>query len=167
MCIKISIVGKQNSGKTTLIEKLIKELIKRGYRVGTIKHNIHGFEIDHRGKDSYRHKKAGAAAVVISSAKQLALVKDIDNELTIDEIKKAYLSDMDIILTEGYKKEKKPKIEIYRKEAGHGELLCQNDSNLIALVVNDDSKRVDNVPIVDLDDILGLVNLIETKYLKR
>lgn len=166
MSKEISIVGKQNSGKTTLIEKLIKELKKRGYRVGTIKHNIHGFEIDYRGKDSYRHKMAGASSVVISSSKQLALVKEIDNELTIDEIKKAYLSDMDIVICEGYKKEKKPKIEIFRKEAGHRELLCRNDKDLIALVVNDYSKGVDNVPIFDIDDILGLANFIEAHCLK-
>ena len=70
----VSIVGKSNSGKTTLIEKLIAELAGRGWRVATIKHNRHGFDIDHEGKDSYRHKKAGAKMTVVSSPHQLALV---------------------------------------------------------------------------------------------
>ena len=86
----ISIVGKSNSGKTTLIENLIPELTKRGYRVATIKHNVHGFDIDHEGKDSWRHKKAGAFATVIACPTRIALIEDIDHDQTLDEIRDKY-----------------------------------------------------------------------------
>ena len=74
----VSIVGKSNSGKTTLIEKLIAELTRRGWRVATIKHNRHGFEIDHEGKDSWRHKQAGAVATVVASPRRIAVIEDTE-----------------------------------------------------------------------------------------
>jgi len=73
----VSIVGKSGSGKTTLLEKVVAELTKRGYRVGTIKHDVHGFEIDHEGKDSWRHKMAGAKTVALSSPDRVAVIKDV------------------------------------------------------------------------------------------
>src|SRR3989304_9649697 len=118
----ISIVGKSDSGKTTLIEKLVRELIRRGYAVGTVKHDAHQFEIDHPGKDSWRHKQAGAGTVVVSSPAKAAVVKSVDKELTLDEIAAAYLADVDIILTEGFKREPKPKVEV----------LADGDSELIS-----------------------------------
>ena len=83
----ISIVGKSDSGKTTLIEKLVPELTRRGYRVATVKHDIHGFEVDREGKDSWRHKQAGAHTVVISSPQKIALIRDVEKDLTLDEIR--------------------------------------------------------------------------------
>ena len=109
----ISIVGKSESGKTTLIEKLIPELKKRGYRIGTVKHALHGFQIDREGKDSFRHKAAGADTVVVVSPKSIAMVKNGGGE-TLDFVVK-YFSDMDLVITEGYKRENKPKIEVFRK----------------------------------------------------
>ena len=162
----VSIVGKSDNGKTTLIEGLVRELKKRGYRVATIKHNIHGFEIDKKGKDSYRHKEAGADTVVISSPKKLAFVKEIKKELTIDQIAKFYLSDMDIILTEGYKRENKPKIEVFRQEAGHKEPLCSDGEDLIAFVTNCNLIGAPNVPSFAMDDVCGVVNFLEEKYFK-
>jgi len=162
----LSIVGKSDNGKTTLIEKLVKELKNRGYSVATIKHSVNGFLIDKKGKDSYRHKKAGADAIIISSPKKVAFIKEIEEELSIDQLVQDYLSDMDIVLAEGYKRERKPKIEIFRKEAGHQDLLCKDDEDLIALVTNNRHLCSSVVPNFDLDDVIGLTNFIEKKYLK-
>jgi len=96
----ISIVGKSEVGKTTLLERLIAELKGRGYRIGTIKHDTHGFEIDKPGKDSWRHARAGSDAVLISSSEKLALIKRVDRERTLDELL-AYMGDVDLVLTEG------------------------------------------------------------------
>lgn len=156
----ISIVGKSESGKTTLIEKLIPELKKRGYRVGTIKHALHGFEMDREGKDSFRHKVAGADTVIVASPESIAMVKNGGNR-TLDSIS-MYFSETDIVLTEGYKRENKPKIEVFRK-ARHKEPLCREDNNLVALVTDDDVDL--GVPRFGLEDIKGIADLIEKKFL--
>jgi molybdopterin-guanine dinucleotide biosynthesis protein B len=100
----ISIVGKSNSGKTTLIEKLIPELNRRGYRVGTVKHDVHGFEVDKEGKDSWRHRKAGAYSTIISSPQQIALIRTMSYDAPLDEIRDRFIQDVDIIIAEGYKR---------------------------------------------------------------
>ncbi|MCX5833549.1 MAG: molybdopterin-guanine dinucleotide biosynthesis protein B, partial [Deltaproteobacteria bacterium] len=124
----ISIVGRSNTGKTTLIEKMIKELAARGYRVATIKHNLHGFDIDHPGKDSWRHREAGARLTVLASPKKVALIRDVDRDYTIDEIRDRYVEDADIILVEGYKENDFPKIEVFRSSLGD-ELLGNKQGN--------------------------------------
>lgn len=156
----ISIVGKSESGKTTLIEKLIPELKKRGYRIGTVKHALHGFEIDREGKDSFRHKSAGADTVIVVSQGSVAMIKN-GGGMTLDSVA-GYFSDMDLVITEGYKRESKPKIEVYRKER-HKEPLCRDDANLVALVTDDDIDLA--VPRFGLEDIKGLADLIEKKFL--
>ena len=83
----VSIVGKSDAGKTTLIEKLIPELVRRGYRVATVKHDVHGFDVDREGKDSWRHKQAGAHTVVISSPEKLALIRDVDHDADLAELR--------------------------------------------------------------------------------
>lgn len=159
----VSIVGKSDSGKTTLIEKLLPELTKKGYRIATVKHDTHGFEMDREGKDSWRHKQAGAYSVVVSSPKKVALIRDVEKDLNLDEIREKFIHDVDLIITEGYKKDIQPKIEIFRKEK-HENLLCNEDDNLIAVVTN---KRFDiKVPQFDLEDIPGLANFIEERFLK-
>jgi molybdopterin-guanine dinucleotide biosynthesis protein B len=160
----VSIVGKSDAGKTTLLEKLVPELKSRGYRVGTIKHNVHGFDIDYKGKDSWRHKQAGACTVVISSPRKLALVKDAESEETLDSLVSKYFQDVDLILTEGYKKEKKPKIEIFRSQV-HETPLCRGDGNLVALV-SDMSLDLD-VPCFEPDDIKGLADFVERRFLSK
>ena len=158
----VSVVGKSNVGKTTLLEKLIAELKQRGYRVGTIKHDVHGFDIDHPGKDSWRLAQAGSDAVVIASPQKLALIKRLEGELSLDEVA-SYIPDVDIILTEGYKRADKPKIEVYRQGVGD-ELLCSPDE-LIA-VVTDVALDIP-VPQFDLNDVSGLADFIEEKFLKH
>jgi molybdopterin-guanine dinucleotide biosynthesis protein B len=159
----ISVVGMSGSGKTTLLEKLISELVKRGYRAATIKHNMHGFEIDREGKDSFRHKKAGAFLTVIASPGRIALIKDIEKDYTLDEIRKKYIDDADIILSEGYKGNPFPKIEVFRSVLKQ-ELLCEKQDNLLA--VASDVKLNMDVPCFDINDSQGIVDLIEKKFLK-
>jgi len=109
----LSIIGKSKSGKTTLIEKLIPELNSRGLRVGTVKHAHHGFEIDHPGKDSFRHREAGAEIVVLSSKDKIAVQRNIQEETSLNEIIQTYFpANLDVILVEGFKEEQGLKIEV-------------------------------------------------------
>jgi molybdopterin-guanine dinucleotide biosynthesis protein B len=158
----ISIVGKSDSGKTTLIEKLLPELTRRGYRIATVKHDVHGFEVDREGKDSWRHKQAGAHSVVLASPEKVALIRDVERDWTLEEIRDKLVQDVDLVLSEGYKKDVHPKIEIFRKEK-HKELLCTKKDKLIAIVSN---KTFDiGVPCFDLDDMKGLADFIEKRFL--
>jgi molybdopterin-guanine dinucleotide biosynthesis protein B len=158
----ITIVGKSNSGKTTLLEKLIALLTQRGYRIGSVKHAHDGFEMDKEGKDSWRHKKAGARSTLVISENKIALVKD-DKTDYIEKMS-AYLSDMDIILAEGFKKQNLPKIEVFRTESMHKKPLCMEDENLIAFVT--DSGYKPDVPVFGLEDITGIAAFIELNFLK-
>ena len=158
----VSVVGNSGAGKTTLLEKLVRELKKRGYRIGTIKHDVHEFDIDHEGKDSWRHKEAGACTVAVSSPKKLALVKDIESEECLDSLASKYFQDVDIILTEGYKKEGKPKIEVFRSQV-HEKPLSKEDKNLVALV-SDTSLDLD-APCFELNDTEGLADFLEKRFL--
>ena len=159
----ISIVGKSGSGKTTLIEKLVPELTHRDYRIATVKHDVHGFEVDHEGKDSWRHKQAGAHTVVIASPNKVAFIRDVERDLDLSEIRDKFIQEVDLIISEGYKKDVQPKIEIFRKEV-HQELLCTKEDNLAAIVSN---KEFDiGVSCFSLDDIKGLADFIEVKFIK-
>jgi molybdopterin-guanine dinucleotide biosynthesis protein MobB len=160
----VSIVGKSDAGKTTLLEKLVSELTARGYRIGTIKHDVHGFDIDHEGKDSWRHKHAGARTVAISSPKKVAVIRDVDTEETIDALAAKHFHEVDIILTEGYKRESKPKIEVFQSQV-HDQPLCQNDDHLVALV--SDIPLDLGVPRFELNDIKGLADLMEERFLAK
>ncbi|RJQ39121.1 MAG: molybdopterin-guanine dinucleotide biosynthesis protein B [Nitrospiraceae bacterium] len=157
----ISVVGKSNVGKTTLLEKLLIELKKRGYRVATIKHDVHGFNIDQPGKDTWRHAQAGADTVIISSPAKVALISRVEQEKTLDQVA-AMAVDVDIIFTEGYKQENKPKIEVFRSGV-YDELLCE-PHELIAIA--SDLQFDNGVPCFGLDDAAGLVDLIEKLYMK-
>ena len=160
----VSIVGKSDSGKTTLIEKLVRELRSRGYRVATIKHDAHSFEIDREGKDSWRHKQAGASLTVISSPSKLAMVQDTDHEYTLTELREKLIRGVDLILTEGYKRESNPKIEVIRSEH-HREMLCREDDNLIAIAGDPDDPPA-SVPVFDLNDSLGLCDFLEERFIR-
>jgi molybdopterin-guanine dinucleotide biosynthesis protein MobB len=159
----VSIVGKSNSGKTTLLEKLIPELKKRGYRIATVKHHVHNFDIDTEGKDSWKHARAGADTVVIASPGKVAMIKRVDGEYTLDKIGSKIISDADIILTEGYKMGDKPKIEVFRRGV-HQEPLCTKEENLIAFAT--DAEMDTDVPCFDINDARGLADFLENKFLK-
>ena len=160
----LSIVGRSKVGKTTFLEKLVPEIKKRGYRVGTIKHDAHDhFEIDHEGKDTWRHREAGAQVVAISSPTRFAFTKMVESELSVDAIVATYFTEEDLVLTEGYKSGNRAKIEICRKEL-QSEPLCSQADRLVA-VVSDFSVAVD-VPLFDLEDVSGVADLIEERFLK-
>ena len=156
----ISIVGKSESGKTTLIEKLIPELKRRGYRIGVVKHAFHEFAFDKPGKDSWRIKSAGAETVLVAAPNSIVMVKSAQGE-TLDDLK-GYFQDMDLVLTEGFKHGDKPQIEVFRKER-HQHHLSTGNSNLVAMVTDADIDL--SVPKFGLEDIVPLADLIEDKFL--
>jgi len=157
----VSIVGKKHSGKTTLVVKLVAELKRRGWRVATAKHDAHSFEIDHEGKDSWRHAQAGADAVLISSPAKLALIKKTDSELPLDALAQRYLDDVDIILTDGFLRQGKPAIEVVRHALGV-DLICPREQ-LFAIATD---ARLDlDKPQFDLNDAAGLADAIEHRFL--
>jgi molybdopterin-guanine dinucleotide biosynthesis protein B len=159
MAQTISIIGKSESGKTTLIEKLIPEMKKRGFRVGSVKHTAHGFSMDREGKDSYRHRQAGSDAVAVASPNQIVLIKSVaaDSLETVE----GYFADMDVLFVEGYKREKRPKIEVFNSRY-HQAPINLYDENLIAFVTDDSVKAA--VPTFRMDQIEALADLIEKKY---
>lgn len=161
----VSIVSKKRSGKTTLLEKLIPELKRRGYRVGTVKHDTHGFDIDHEGKDTYRHKACGAEAVMISSPWKLSFIKDSKEDLSLDKLVSIYMNDLDIVLTEGYKRANMPQVEVFRSTAHKTPLHVKGEENSLFAIVSDVPVDL-GVPNLDIDDILGLADLIEARFLK-
>jgi molybdopterin-guanine dinucleotide biosynthesis protein B len=160
----VSVVGYSDAGKTTYLEKLIPELKRRGHRVCAVKHDVHGFNIDVPGKDSYRLKEAGADTTIISSPKKVALIADVDRDLTLDELRGKFVFDVDIIVTEGYKKDIHPKIEVFR-DGNRKTLLCEGDETLFA-VASDVSVDAP-VPVVGIDDVSGMVDIIEEKMFNR
>ena len=156
----ITVVGKSNSGKTTLIEKLIPEMKSRGYKVGSVKHAHHGFNMDREGKDSYRHRAAGADTVVVASPGQIAVVKQVENDSLDDAT--SFLGDMDLILVEGYKRADRLKIEVFDKRS-HAAPLGLNSDKLIAFVTDDAVEAA--APVFRTHQISELCDLIENKYL--
>jgi molybdopterin-guanine dinucleotide biosynthesis protein B len=159
----VSIVGKSDSGKTTLIEKLIPILKAKGYRIATIKHDVHGFEMDREGKDTYRHFHSGADGVLISSPKKMALIKRVEETPALDELVAQYYPDMDLVITEGFKRLDKPKIEVFRS-ALRSEPLCTAADNRVALA-SDVPLEVD-CPRFSIDDAEAIADFIEDRFLK-
>jgi len=159
----ISVVGKSGSGKTVFLEKLIAVLKSRGLKIGVIKHEPHGFEIDTPGKDSWRHAQAGSDMVVLSSPQRLALIKRQDEEMTLDALVSTYLQDMDLVITEGYKTGPKKKIEVSRRERSQD--LVSPAQDLIA-IVTDQSFDLP-VPHFGLDDAEAVADLLEEEVLRR
>ena len=126
-------------------------------------HDVHGFEMDREGKDTYRHFHSGADGVLISSPNKLALIKRVEKQPSLDELIDRYHADMDIVITEGFKRLNKPKIEVFRS-AAHSEPLCKAADNRIALV-SDISIEVD-CPRFDIDDAEAVADFIEERFLK-
>ena len=158
----VLIVGKSNSGKTTLMEKLIRELSARGVRVGSVKHTHHNVNFDKQGKDSWRHKNAGAVASLIVTDTKVALVKE--DTRPAEEKFFHYLGDVDLILAEGFKTFCLPKIEIFRKDSPHEVPLCLEDPNLVAFVT-DTHIRPGEKPCFGLEDIGSLADLVEQHFI--
>ncbi len=161
----VSVVSKKNSGKTTFLEKLIPELKKRGYRVGTVKHDTHGFDIDHPGKDTWRHKQAGAEAVVISSPWKISLIQEVQTEMALDAIVARFFSDMDLVITEGYKQAQKPQIEVFRSTAHQSPLHSRENPGTLVALLSDQPLDL-GVPCFDINDVTGMADWIEARFLK-
>jgi len=163
----VSFVAKSGTGKTTLLEKVIAILKGRGWKVGVIKHDAHRFDIDHPGKDSHRLTAAGADTMLISSPEKLALIKQHQASPSIGELIATYFSDVDIVLTEGFKLSDLPKIEVHRK--GRSEtLLCRGenrDPTLLA-VASDAALELD-VPLLDLNAPDKVATFIEAEFLRK
>ena len=148
----INIIGYgSNVGKTYIMEGLIKELKSRGLSIATIKHDIHGFDIDKKGKDTYKHRKAGSETVIISSKNRIAIIKELNKETELQEI-------IEIILVEGYKKSNLRKIEVYRD--GLSEKIITPKEKLIA-IASDIDIHMDDVKVIPKEDFKALADLIE------
>lgn len=163
----VSFVAKSGTGKTTLLEKVIAELKNRGWRVGVVKHDAHSFDIDHPGKDSHRLTAAGADTMLISSPEKLALVRKHAASPPIEELLATYFTDVDIVLTEGFKQSGLPKIEVHRKERS-STLLCRGESHdpTLLAVASDDLLELD-VPVFDLNSPDKIASFIEAGFLKK
>lgn len=162
----VSFIAKSGTGKTTLLEMVIQCLKSRGYRVGVVKHDAHCFEIDHPGKDSHRLTQAGADTMLISSTEKLAVVKKHNTPPTAEELIADYFTDVDIILTEGFKKSSLPKIEVHRRDwsdtlLSRGE---RNDPSLLA-VVSDALLQLD-VPLLDLNSPSQVADFLEERIIR-
>lgn len=158
----VSLVGKPDSGKTTLLEKLIPELRRRGYRIGTIKHHVHAFEMDRPGKDTWRHRQAGASVVALSSPTGLGIIRDVPGDSPVEELVARYFPDVDLVLTEGYKRLDLPKIEVYRR-ALHREPLPDRDGTWVALA--SDVPVEEELPCLALDDIPALADFLVERFI--
>jgi len=160
----VTFVARSGTGKTTLLEKLIAVMVRRGWTVGALKHDVHNFEIDHEGKDSWRLTRAGATLTAISSPEKSALVRRHEREPSAEELLRDFIG-MDLVVTEGFKRSALPKIEIHRAALGDP-LLCRvngYDPTLIA-IVSDTHLPVD-VPCFDLADISALADFLEKRLL--
>ena len=152
------VTGWKNSGKTGLMERLITEFTARGLSVSSIKHAHHSFDIDHPGRDSYRHRDAGARQVLLASRNRWALMHELrdEDEPSLGDLLEQ-LSPVDLVLIEGYKRDRHPKIEAHRKETGQP-LIAPEDESIVALA-SDTSVSIDR-PVLDLNDTASIANFI-------
>jgi len=159
----ICFVGKSNSGKTTFIERVIPELVRAGYKVATVKHAGHGFDLDTEGKDSWRHKQAGASSVVVLSKGSMAMFADVSDQMKVEDVRDRFLDgSYDLIIAEGWKNEGYPKIVIIREQVGE---IPISPEGLLAVVSD---KPVDlNVPVFDLNDVPAVASLIMKHFPRR
>lgn len=158
----IAFVGRPDCGKTTLLEKLIPELNRRGLTVGTIKHHVHRFEMDREGKDTWRLKRAGARVVALSSPTGLGLVRDCDRDPAVAELVDRYFYDVDLVLAEGYKHTGLPKVEVFRRGL-HDTPLAERDATWLALVSN--VRMAGDLPWFGLDETAALADFLVARFL--
>ena len=157
----ISVVGQSKAGKTTLIEKLIRKLKSRGYRIGTIKHSAHRLSFDKPDKDSWRHIQAGSATTTIISPDQMVIIKPILEAPDLTEIAHLLGKDIDIILAEGFKQSNTPKLEVHRKAVGP---LLSKINNIIAIATDEPLET--KATQFSLHDIKGIAAFLENSFIK-
>ena len=152
------VVGWKNAGKTGLMERLVTEITTRGFTVSTVKHAHHSFDVDHEGKDSYRHRQAGATEVLLASANRFALMRELrdDAEPSLEALL-AKLAPVDLVLVEGYKRDAHPKVEAHRSVTGNP-LIAPGDKTVRA-VASDTALELDR-PVFDLNDTKAIADFI-------
>ncbi|MEI7598646.1 MAG: molybdopterin-guanine dinucleotide biosynthesis protein B [Aestuariivirga sp.] len=157
----IGVAGFKNAGKTTLVEKLVSELTRRGHRISTVKHAHHSFDIDHEGRDSFRHRKAGASEVAVVSRHRWAIIHESreEPEPSLEEIL-GKLAPCDLVIVEGYKRDSHDKIEVRNLELSHPDL-AGDDPTVVAIAANGMIAAAP-VPVFDRDDVTALARFIET-----
>src|SRR6185437_11043633 len=155
----LGIAGWSGAGKTTLITKLIPCLAARGIRIATIKHAHHAFDVDQPGKDSYEHRKAGAFEVIVSSARRWVQMHEVGEgtEATLPELLRR-LSPCDLVLVEGFKMERHPKLEVYRAEVGKTPL--HPEDRRIVAIASDQAFPGAGIPVVDINDIAAVADMV-------
>ncbi|OQW54616.1 MAG: molybdopterin-guanine dinucleotide biosynthesis protein MobB [Proteobacteria bacterium SG_bin9] len=160
----IGLAGWSGAGKTTLLSRVIPLLTASGLKVSTIKHAHHMFDVDKPGKDSYVHREAGATEVLVSSRNRWALMHELrgDGEPPLHELL-AHLSPVDLVIVEGFKSDRHPKIEVNR-EANGKEFLFPGDEAIVGVAT--DAKPRTSLPVVHIDDIAGVAALIRTKAVR-
>lgn len=156
------VVGWKNSGKTGLMERLVAEFVSRGLTVSTLKHAHHQFDVDQEGKDSHRHRVAGASEVLLASRHRWALMHELrgDDEPSLDDLVKR-LSPVDLVLVEGYKRDRHPKIEAHR--AATGKSLIAPDDSTVRAVASDSHAVVEERPTFNLDDTAAIADFISAE----
>jgi molybdopterin-guanine dinucleotide biosynthesis protein MobB len=152
------VAGWKNAGKTGLMERLVAEITRRGFTVSTVKHAHHSFDVDHPGKDSFRHREAGAAEVLLASRNRVALMQELRDapEPPLSELL-ARLRPVDLVLVEGYKRDAHPKVEAHRAATGNP-LIAPEDPTIRA-VASDVPLSLDR-PVFDLNDTAAIADFI-------
>ena len=161
----LSVVGYSGSGKTTYLEKLIPCLKKRGLRLCVVKHDVHSFDIDVPGKDSWRLRQAGADVTMIVSPAKLAVIEQWETPETLEQLSRRVKGKADLLLTEGFKRGNAPKIEIRRKAVDH-EAMCEREE-LFAIASDYDLPDDTGIPWLTLDDAEPMVELIIERLITR
>ena len=161
------VVGWKNSGKTTLIAKLIANFAARGLEVAAVKHAHHAFDIDHEGKDSFLYRQAGARTIAIASAKRYAIMAELDGrpEPTLAELI-GHIERADIVLVEGFKGESHPKLEVRRRDAVHHKPLAPEDPTVLAIAADFEVEGA-SVPVFPLDDTGAIADFIAARVLPQ
>lgn len=155
----IGLAGWSGAGKTTLLARLIPVLVERGVRVATLKHAHHAFDIDHPGKDSHVHRQAGASEVIVASARRWAQIREVGEgaEPTLSELLRR-LTPTGLALVEGYKRERHPKLEVFR--AANGRPPLHGEDPRIVGIASDTAFPEAGIPVVGLDDIAAIADLV-------
>lgn len=154
--------GQSDTGKTTFMEKLIQELVQRGYEVGAVKSDTHGFDIDIPGKDSWRFAQAGAKSTTIIGPDKYAVIQRTEQKQEIEDVI-PLIGGVDIILVEGYKASTRPRIEVIRKEKGTKII---SPSEYLIAIVSDVEGLNTAVPVLDINDFQGVADILVKKYLE-
>jgi len=155
----LGVAGWSGCGKTTLLTRLIPLLVGRGLKVATIKHAHHSFDVDQPGKDSWAHRSAGASEVLVSSARRWVQMHELgaETEATLAQLLER-VSPCDLVLVEGFKRQRHPKLEVFRKALGASPLFPQDDR--VVAVASDQAFPEARIPVVDLDDIPAIADLV-------